>query len=85
MLTVCYDLQQGDPIEERYREHMDRENIVNQLVYCINSYREAAASNESKFEHIDISEKQKVLYAFFSAVLHIFCLDDQLICRILSG
>ncbi|CAO2813315.1 unnamed protein product [Amaranthus hypochondriacus] len=58
---------QGDPIEERYREHMDRENIVNQLVYCINSYREAAASNESKFEHIDISEKQKVLTACVEA------------------
>ncbi|CAO2813312.1 unnamed protein product [Amaranthus hypochondriacus] len=52
---------QGDPIEERYREHMDRGNIVKQLVYCINSYREAAASNDSKFDHIDISEKEKVL------------------------
>ncbi|XP_057527143.1 heat shock 70 kDa protein 15-like [Amaranthus tricolor] len=52
---------QGDPIEERYSEHMDRGSIVNQLVYCINSYREAAASNDSKFDHIDISEKQKVL------------------------
>ncbi|XP_057527146.1 heat shock 70 kDa protein 15-like isoform X2 [Amaranthus tricolor] len=58
---------QGDPIEERYREHTDRGSIINQLVYCINSYREAAASNDSKFDHIDISEKQKVLTACVEA------------------
>ena len=78
MLIVRTNLQQGDPIEERYREHTDRGSIINQLVYCINSYREAAASNDSKFDHIDISEKQKVLSVFVGAyiflVMHIFFL-----------
>ncbi|KAF8027546.1 hypothetical protein BT93_E0450 [Corymbia citriodora subsp. variegata] len=53
--------KQGDPIEERYKEHTERGSVIDQLVYCINSYREAAVSNDSKFEHIDVSEKQKVL------------------------
>lgn len=34
--------------------------MVDQLVYCINSYREAAMSSDPKFEHIDLAEKQKV-------------------------
>ena len=76
MLIVCHNSQQGDPIEERYSEHMDRGSIVNQLVYCINSYREAAASNDSKFDHIDISEKQKVYCAL---VGEYFFLNDQLL------
>lgn len=53
--------KQGDPIEERYKEYQERGSVVDQLVYCINSYREAANSNDSKFDHIDIAEKQKVL------------------------
>ncbi|XP_030464635.1 heat shock 70 kDa protein 15-like [Syzygium oleosum] len=53
--------KQGDPIEERYKEHMERGSVIDQLVYCINSYREAAMSNDPKFDHIDLSEKQKVL------------------------
>lgn len=53
--------KQGDPIEERYKEHMERGSVIDQLVYCINSYREAAMSADAKFDHIDISEKQKVL------------------------
>lgn len=53
--------KQGDPIEERYKEYSERGTVVDQLVYCINSYREAAMSNDPKFEHIDVSEKQKVL------------------------
>lgn len=54
-------MQQGDPIEERYKEYSERGTVVDQLVYCINSYREAAMSNDPKFEHIDVSEKQKVI------------------------
>lgn len=54
-------MQQGDPIEERYKEYQERGSVVDQLVYCINSYREAANSNDSKFDHIDIAEKQKVM------------------------
>lgn len=53
--------KQGDPIEERYKEFMERGAVIDQLIYCINSYREAAMSNDPKFDHIDLSEKQKVL------------------------
>ncbi|CAL4895421.1 unnamed protein product [Urochloa decumbens] len=51
----------GDPIEARYKEWMERGSVVEQLVYCIHSFREAALSNDQKFEHIDISDKQKVI------------------------
>ena len=57
LITV---LQRGDPIEERYKEHMERGPIVDQLTYCINSYRDAAMSKDPKFEHIDTAEKEKV-------------------------
>lgn len=63
-------LQQGNPIEERYKESMDRGPIVNQLVYCINSYREAALSKDPKFDHIDVNDKQKV----FALFLVLFCI-----------
>uniref|UniRef100_A0A1D1XPC8 Heat shock protein 14 n=1 Tax=Anthurium amnicola TaxID=1678845 RepID=A0A1D1XPC8_9ARAE len=53
--------KQGDPIEERYKENLERGPIIEQLVYCINSYREAALSKDPKFDHIDIAEKQKVI------------------------
>uniref|UniRef100_A0A7N0UWN3 Uncharacterized protein n=1 Tax=Kalanchoe fedtschenkoi TaxID=63787 RepID=A0A7N0UWN3_KALFE len=53
--------KQGDPIEERFKEFSERGTVVEQLVYCINSYREAAVSNDPKFDHIDLAEKQKVL------------------------
>lgn len=53
--------KQGDPIEERYKEYSERGTVVDQLVYCVNSYREAAMSNDNKFDHIDLAEKQKVL------------------------
>ncbi|MED6111330.1 hypothetical protein PIB30_051432 [Stylosanthes scabra] len=53
--------KQGDPIEERYRESMERGAVIDQLIYCINSYREAAMSNDPKFDHIELEEKQKVL------------------------
>ncbi|KAL3631864.1 hypothetical protein CASFOL_024848 [Castilleja foliolosa] len=53
--------KQGDPIEERYKEHTERGTVVDQLIYCINSYREAAMSSDPKFEHIDLADKQKVL------------------------
>ncbi|CAN6442203.1 unnamed protein product [Victoria cruziana] len=62
--------KQGNPIEERYKESMDRGPIVNQLVYCINSYREAALSKDPKFDHIDVNDKQKV----FALFLVLFCI-----------
>ncbi|XP_010538015.1 PREDICTED: heat shock 70 kDa protein 14 [Tarenaya hassleriana] len=51
----------GDPVEERYKESMERGSVIDQLVYCIKSYREAGMSNDPKFDHIDLAEKQKVL------------------------
>ncbi|KAK7261836.1 hypothetical protein RIF29_28158 [Crotalaria pallida] len=59
--------KQGDPIEERYREYTERDEVINQLAYCINSYRDVLMSNDPKFEHIDISEKEKVLNACVEA------------------
>lgn len=54
-------MQQGDPIEERYKEYVNRGAVIDQLVHCLNSYREAALSNDPRFDHIDIPEKQKVI------------------------
>ncbi|CAH9052891.1 unnamed protein product [Cuscuta europaea] len=53
--------KQGDPIEERYKEFTERGTVIDQLNHCINSYREVAMSNDAKFEHIELAEKQKVL------------------------
>ncbi|CAA2980761.1 heat shock 70 kDa 15-like [Olea europaea subsp. europaea] len=36
--------EQGDPIEERYKEHMERGSVINQLVYCINSFERVCGS-----------------------------------------
>lgn len=55
------NMQRGDPIEERYKDHSERGAVINQLAYCINSYREAVMSNDPKFDHIDVAEKQKVM------------------------
>lgn len=57
----CEILQQGDPIEERYKEYVNRGAVIDQFNRCVNSYREAAVSNDPRFDHIDISEKQKVV------------------------
>ncbi|KAL2538396.1 Heat shock 70 kDa protein 15 [Forsythia ovata] len=61
--AYVYDMRnkQGDPVEERYKEHTRRGYVIDQLVYCINSYRDAAKSPDPKFDHIDLAEKQKVL------------------------
>ncbi|OAY85465.1 heat shock 70 kDa protein 15-like [Ananas comosus] len=53
--------KQGDPIEDRHKEWTERGPAIDQLAYCINSFREAALSKDPKFEHIDIEEKQKVI------------------------
>nr|ACN40183.1 unknown [Picea sitchensis] len=50
----------GDPIEERYKEDMERGRSIDELMYCINSYRTAALSKD-KYDHIDIADKQKVV------------------------
>ncbi|AAD55461.1 Heat-shock protein [Arabidopsis thaliana] len=51
----------GDPVEVRYKESLERGSVIDQLGYCINSYREAAMSTDPKFDHIELAEKQKVL------------------------
>ncbi|KAL0010495.1 hypothetical protein SO802_005603 [Lithocarpus litseifolius] len=53
--------KQGDPIEERYKESCNRGAVIDQLLCCINSYRKAADSNDPRFDHINVSEKEKVL------------------------
>uniref|UniRef100_A0A6V7QR45 Heat shock 70 kDa protein 14 n=1 Tax=Ananas comosus var. bracteatus TaxID=296719 RepID=A0A6V7QR45_ANACO len=53
--------KQGEPIEQRYKEWIERGPAIDQLVYCINSFRDAAFSKDPKFDHIDIEEKQKVI------------------------
>ncbi|KAG6532960.1 hypothetical protein ZIOFF_006820 [Zingiber officinale] len=51
--------KQGNPIEERYKEWIDRGPATNQLVYCINSLQGAALSNDPKSDRFDIEEQQK--------------------------
>ncbi|WOK93910.1 heat shock 70 kDa protein 14-like [Canna indica] len=61
-VTKLEELQkQGNPIEERYKEWTERGPAIEQLAYCINSFRGAALSKDPKFDHIDIAEKQKVI------------------------
>ncbi|KAH9615787.1 hypothetical protein KSS87_003282 [Heliosperma pusillum] len=55
--------KKGDPIEERYKEHMERGGVAQQLVNCVNSFKEAAISADPKFDHIEFLEKHKVLNA----------------------
>lgn len=74
-------MQQGDPIEERYKEYTERGTIVDQLSYCITSYREAAMSPDPKFDHIDINEKQKVIAnQYFSFFYNIVVIYYEVIC-----
>eukprot|EP01018_Ginkgo_biloba_P010427 Gb_20168 [translate_table: standard] len=51
----------GDPIEQRYKEEEARNKAARDLMYYINSYRNAALSKDVKFDHIDLNEKEKVL------------------------
>lgn len=51
----------GDPIEERFKEEEARGPCIEQLLYCINSFREAARSKDPKFDHIETPEKEKVI------------------------
>lgn len=70
----CFLMQQGDPIEERYKEYTERGPTTEQLAYCFNSYREAALSKDPKFDHIEVAEKQKVRSG---ANLNILCLHSH--------
>lgn len=53
--------KQGDPIEERYKEHSMRGPAADQFMYCIKNVTEAAVSNDPRFNHIEMEEKQKVV------------------------
>ncbi|KAL9274251.1 Heat shock 70 kDa protein 14-like protein [Drosera capensis] len=53
--------KEGDPIEQRHKEFIERGPLTDQLVHCINSFWEAATSTDPAFDHIDLAEKQKVL------------------------
>lgn len=60
-LTMFFWMQQGDPIEEQYKEYIERGPAIDQLTYCINSFRDTALFNDLRFDHIDVAEKQKVI------------------------
>ncbi|CAI0426020.1 unnamed protein product [Linum tenue] len=36
--------KQGDPIEHRYKESIERGSVIYQLGHCVNSYREAVVA-----------------------------------------
>lgn len=78
--------QQGDPIEQRYKEYTERGSVIDQLAYCINSYREAAMSNDQKFDHIDLADKQKVCLSsvLFLAVIFFCMILFVLACSMVS-
>ncbi|GJN35845.1 hypothetical protein PR202_gb24657 [Eleusine coracana subsp. coracana] len=60
-----------------YKEWMERGSAIDQLVYTASSsFREAALSNDQKFDHIEISEKQKV-----GRVMFIFVISCHAIAR----
>lgn len=52
--------QMGDPLENRHKEEATRGKAVTDLAYCINSFREAALSQDTRYDHIDAAEKTKV-------------------------
>ncbi|KAJ4769778.1 hypothetical protein LUZ62_054035 [Rhynchospora pubera] len=51
----------GNPIEERHREWSERGTTIQLLYHCINSFRNAAMTTDSRFDHIDQAAKQKVI------------------------
>jgi heat shock protein 4 len=63
----------GDPIEERFKEEKARGPYIEQLLNCINSFREAARSKDSKFDHIEVAEKEKACLSL--AVMEYFSLN----------
>jgi heat shock protein 4 len=51
----------GDPLETRQREEELRGPAYRDLIYCIASFRDAAQSKDPKFDHIDATDKEKVI------------------------
>ena len=57
---------------------MERGTVIDQFIYCVNSYREAAMSNDAKFDHIDLSEKQQVIARHFLSQLRpLFAINSE--------
>ena len=50
----------GDPVEERLRQDEERPAAAQALLATIGSYREAALSKDSKYDHIETGDKEKV-------------------------
>ncbi|GJT53238.1 heat shock 70 kDa protein 15 [Tanacetum coccineum] len=60
-VAKLYELKkQCDPIEQHYKEHSERCSFVGRLVERVNWFKQAAVG-DPKYDHIDMSEKQKVL------------------------
>jgi heat shock protein 4 len=51
----------GDPLEQRQKEEELRGPAIQELNYCINSFREAAQSKDAKYDHINAADKEKVV------------------------
>lgn len=89
-MTFSYVVQLGDPIEERFKEEEARGPCTEQLSKCINSFREAAISKDSRYDHIDVAEKEKASAQLRTArCLYFSCkcelINDMLVdaCRLL--
>ncbi|KAI3512967.1 hypothetical protein L1887_20290 [Cichorium endivia] len=53
--------KQDDPNEQHCKEQLQLESFEDQLLGLIFAYKQAAAISNPKYEHINLSEKQKVL------------------------
>lgn len=52
--------QLGDPVVERQREDEARGQAIEDLLFCINSYSDAAQSQDARYDHICSGDKEKV-------------------------
>ncbi|KAL3699404.1 hypothetical protein R1sor_017426 [Riccia sorocarpa] len=51
----------GDPLEQRQKEEEAREPALRELLYVIDSFRQAAQSKEGRYDHIAAEDKTKVI------------------------
>ncbi|BBN14282.1 hypothetical protein MPTK1_6g10360 [Marchantia polymorpha subsp. ruderalis] len=51
----------GDPVVERQREDEARGQAIEDLLFCINSYSDAAQSQDARYDHICSGDKEKVI------------------------
>ncbi|KAL2468362.1 Heat shock 70 kDa protein 15 [Forsythia ovata] len=69
--------KQGDPVDKRYKEHTRWGSVIDQLVYCINSYREAAISADPKLITLIWQRSRR----YISSVHACSCLHDDTIIK----